>query len=898
MTLELSSSRDPVNILPTKIYCPTRRPDTLQRSHLLRVLDHDYNSKIISVTAPAGFGKSTLVSDWIDLRNHTAAWFSITEGDNEEEIFLSYILASFHSVDELFGQDSQPLLLSDQSEANQIITELIKECIKYEKDILLVLEDYHNVISPEIHIMVEFLIRHKPDNLHIIIVSRTDPPLPLHNYRAKNRLKEIRVSDLSFSDDEAYAFFNRLSGLNLTSEQVIKLNNRTEGWISGLQMAALSLKTIEDKDEFIDSFTGNNQYVMDFLVEEVLSGQPEQVSRFLLESSILDRFNKSLCEHVTGLENSSEILMGLEKENMFIIPLDHRREWYRYHHLFNDLLLKKLSEEEQEVIPLLHKRASTWFEQKNSIPDALEHSIRAKDWENAARLVEHTFINRMNQGEDISTMRNKLKALPEEMICSRTSLCIMFAWMLSLTLQPNKAETCLKHVETKEGKNLDHDLRLQIKLIRAEIDRRNQQTEEAITGFAEVLHESTKRPVSNPVQMQNVTGAMSNLAWAYYQLGDPNSAYQKFNEALAICEEMGSYLMILLTRRGLAQTLTLQGKQKSTEEVLKKSLNFIKKSSLENARTHPAAAYIYLEYGNYLRESNRLKEAEEFLRNGLDIGLKGQIDAEILRDGFIDLARTILAMGDFAGTKQVIQEAESELKSYFHLHFFKNSFEIAKLNLFLLSGESSLIKEWIRGQSFSENPVIDSLTTELKYLLRARWLIHNKLFSEALYLLDHLILPAREFERNQRVITMLILQSIAYKGAGKNEQALNSLDQALQMAKPEEFLRIILDEGSTVKQLLKASESADMKDSYAQKLLFSGNEYQPPGNTSLLPEPLSKREMDVLRLLAKGLSNREITQKLFISIDTVKTHVKNINLKLNTANRSQAIQRANELHLF
>jgi len=898
MTDALSSTRDPVNILPTRIFVPSIRLDTVPRSRLINVLENEYKEKTITVTAPAGFGKSTLVCDWISRHTITVAWYSITSGDNDKEVFMSYILAAFHSVNKILGQESISLLRSKNTEIDQIITELIKECIRFERDIVLVLEDYHNIQVSEIHKLVEFLIRHKPDNLHVIIVSRTDPPLPLHRYRANNRLSEIRVRDLCFTNDEAYAFFNRLEGLNLSTENVIRVNKRTEGWVTGLQMAALTMKSIDDKNGFIDSFTGNNRYIIDYLLEEVLSGQSDQVKRFLLETSILNRFNKSLCEQVTGLENCKEIIKHLEQENIFIIPLDQHREWYRYHHLFSDLLLKMIHEEEPEVIPLLHKRASQWYDQENSVPEALDHSILAKDWENAARLVEQTFMNRMSQGEDIATMLNRLKALPEELICSRTSLCIMYAWMHSLTLQLDEAEIYLQHVEVKEGDTLDKDLQLQIKLIRAELARRYHHTKDSINSLLEVLHESTKKPAGNPVQMQNITGAMSNLAWAYYELGDMNNAFQKFKDTLVICEEMESFFMILLTQRGLAQTLTLQGNLKSTEEVLTRSLNFINNSTLQNVFSHPASAYIYLEYGSFLREKNQLDEAEEYLRNGLDLGFKGQIDAEILRDGFIDLARTKLSKGNGTGCKRTFQEAESVLRSYFHLDHFKDSLQICKLNLLLSLGETSLIREWMQGHDFHDKPIISSIAIELKYLFRVRWLIHEAQFTKALSLLNPLIIQAREHGRKQRVITMLILQSIAFEGAGEIDNALNSLAQSLQMAEPEDYRRIFIDEGPVVLQLLKKTQTGEFQNAYVQKLISSFADYHRTDSAPCPPDPLSKREMEVLQLLLLGLSNKEITQKLFISIDTVKTHLKNINLKLNTANRSQAVERARELDLI
>ena len=322
MTSEFSSKKDPVVILPTKIFVPSTRQETVLRARLIKLIEDDFKEKIIVVTAPAGFGKTTLVCNWIGQYNYSTAWYSIDESDNEISIFISYLTAAFQSVDGLCGGDSFSLILTQSTTYKQIITQMVRDCLRYERDLILVLEDYHFVEAKEIHELVDFLLKHKPQNLHVVLISRTDPSLPLHSYRAKNRLTEIRVRDLCFSDDEAYAFFNKIARLNLSSENVRRLNQKTEGWVTGLQMAALSMKSSDNIPGFIESFTGDNRYIMDYLLEEVLSRQPAQVKQFLLETSILHRFNESLCASITGLKNCQDIILKLERENLFIIPLD------------------------------------------------------------------------------------------------------------------------------------------------------------------------------------------------------------------------------------------------------------------------------------------------------------------------------------------------------------------------------------------------------------------------------------------------------------------------------------------------------------------------------------------------------------------------------------------------
>jgi len=908
----------PLPILPTKLYIPQSRHETVIRHRLLKTINENFKSKMILVAAPAGFGKTTLVCNWIQQLNLPVAWYSIGKEDNDPVSFYTYVISALQTIDPLIGESSFPLLRLLQPDLELVLTNLIQEIITVGKDIVLVLEDFHCVKEKQINSLLEFLINHKSGHLHMVIASRSDPLLPLHRYRAKNQLVEIRAGNLCFSDEEAYAFFNKVMGLSLSSKNVKHLNHRTEGWITGLQMAALSLKSHDNIEGFVQSFTGGNRYVMDYLLEEVIAVQTGIVKTFLLRTSILDRFSNPLCEAVTGIENCQKIIDILDRENLFLIALDSNKVWYRYHHLFSHLLRKKLREIQPELLPELHKNASRWYADNDYISEAIDQSIAAMDFQNAAHLVELTFMNRMIRGEDFATMLDWLKALPEEMICSHPSLCIMYAWMHSLTYQLERAESLIQFVEEKEVGDLDTHLRMQIEVIRAEMARYRGELRYSIQSSLDTLEKITKYPSESPVQAQNYTGCVMNLAWAYLNKGEVKQAVQKFQESIKISEEMGSITMILLNMKGLAQAQMLQGGLKAAGRTMEHALTSINQSKGSYGQLPTAAAFIYLEYGNYLRELNQLSEANRYIRKGLDLGIARRIDGASLREGYISLARTKFAQQDIAGSLETIHEADLHLSKYYNIKSFKDPLDIWQVTLALASvtansenksmDDKKILEEWTAGQDMNIRPEISSITDELSYILWARWFIYKNQYDKAGKLLDHLFIQAKDHGRNERFITILILKAIVLDASGHPHEALRMFSRSLDLAASEGYLRIFLDEGMVVSRLLKSlASNEDIVQEWkkenvplnlVRKLIFSFETTNEKTSATNLSDPLSKREKDVLLMLSSGLSNNDIAGKLYISKDTVKSHLKNINVKLNTGNRKQAVERASELGLL
>ncbi len=909
---------EPLNLLSTKIFIPNTRPETVSRKRLLDMVNKNFRRNLILVSAPAGFGKTTLICDWIRRHKIQVAWYSLDQGDNDPAIFLSYMVAALQVNHHEIGNSSIRMLQASQPELNQILANLIKDIIQAGKELILVLEDYHLIRNEQIHSGIEFLISNKPMNLHMVIISRSDPSLPIHRYRANDRLTEIRAEHLSFSNEEAYSFFNKVMGLNLSSENVNKLNTRTEGWITGLQMAALSIRSHDNIEGFVQSFTGNNRYVMDYLLEEVISVQPENVKTFLLKTSILERFSGELCEAITGLGNCHEILEILDRENLFIIPLDLNKSWYRYHHLFADLLRKKLGEVLPDLTPTIHRKASKWFAERDYLQAAINHSLAAKDWQSAALLVEQTFHDRMKRGEDFAIMFDRLDALPEEMICSSPSLCIMYAWMHAIMYHLDDAETYLNHAAKLEDANLTDDLQMQMETIRSEIARIRGDLGYAIKSSRDILNHISPGPSASYVQMQNYTASTITLAWAYYLKGEMDQAEKRFRESISIGREAGSITLSLMQMKGLAQTLILQGRLRYAGEILRNALEEIKASTNTFGQLPTAAAYIYIEYGNYLRELNQLGEAYRYVRTGLDLGINRRIDGGSLRDGFIHLARIQFAQNDLEGYRNAFKEASRVLGKFFEIPGFKDPLEIWSVTLAYAllihpemdetTEEKNLLNDWISCQKLSGFTDASSIFDEQRLILQARCHLYRAEYQIALSLLDHIIESAHSGNRQERIITAHILQAIVFEASGDSQTAIQSIKQALEMAAEEKYLRIFLDEGEAVSGLLKRLPTIEFRDSndgtarklnnYLKKLIHSFEVGKSPASSNDLTDPLSEREMDVLILLSTGLSNHDIAEKLFISKDTVKSHLKNINLKLNTGDRKHAVEKARKLGLL
>lgn len=899
------------SILTTKLFIPQLPSNLLSRYRLIEKLNQSIQYKLTLISAPAGYGKTTLLSDYIRECGLSVAWLSLDEGDDDIKRFLLYVISALQTINPKFGMSNVSLLDSPQQiSIESILTDLINELSKTMENFILVLDDYHLIESNEIDETLLFIIDHLPHQMRLVISSRTDPSLPLPRLRARGHMAEIREKELRFNLEEVGTFLESSMGINISANNVATLESHTEGWITGLQLAAISMQGLDNPEEisrFVGNFSSSHRFILDYLIDEVLQQRPEGTREFLLQTSILDRLSDALCNAVTGRDNCQEILETLESANLFIIPLDNERVWYRYHHLFGELLQFRLQRATPQLIPELHRRASAWYAENDAMSEAIAHSLAAEDFKQAAQLTEQTFFDRMSRGEDLSMMLARLVAIPDNIIRAHPRLGVMFAWMLSLTLKLDEVEPRLVDVETRFADQLPEDLKRQIAFIRVEVLRHQGDFLKTIAGSLQIL-ETLPEEMSFTDQ-QTYTGLVSNLAWGYLLAGDVNMAQKWFRESIAIGQH--SITLTLLGLFGLALTWELKGQLQQAFETCYYGFQLVEETPQKIGGEVPARVYMHLKLGNLLREQDQLKEAERHLTRGLELGQKWNYIGDTMRDGYLDLSKLRLAQGDFPGALDVLHQAEQLIPYYRSIQSFGDTIEAHKARVNLAwatasgnSGHLNPVTNWVDKRDFLVSRSTESINEEFEYLVWVRLLIAQNQSEKAIRALEGLIESATENGRFGRVIEMKILQSLAHQALGDFMKALTALGSALFMAEPEGYVRLFVDEGPPMKELLQKAIAGGVAVDYVSRLLSRFDWEREHTDTikdpqqSTLIEPLSRRELEVLGLLAEGSTNQEIAEKLVIAVTTAKKHVSNILGKLGVTNRTQAVTRARELKLL
>jgi LuxR family maltose regulon positive regulatory protein len=893
-------------LLTTKLYRPRLRFNHVSRSRLIDELAHNLGHKLTLVSAPAGFGKTTLVSEWAEQSDLPTAWVSLDEGDNDPARFLTYVAASLQTIEPDVGEISGALLQSSQPLlVESILTALINEITNTQRRMVLILDDYHQINGPAIHDALTFLLDHQPQNLHLVIATRVDPPLPLAGLRVSGDLFELRAEALRFTPDEIAAFLHQAIDSELTSDEVIALEARTEGWIAGLQLAAVSMQGREDIHDFIAAFTGSHRYVLDYLTEEVLSQQSAQVQNFLLQTSILDQMNGALCEAVTGLQNGQDMLEWIDQANLFVVPLDDERRWYRYHHLFGNMLRRHLEKTNSSEIPDLHRRASAWFWQHDMLPQAIAHSLAAHDFDQAASLIEQIFDNLLGQAKSFTTILSWLEALPEEVIHTHPRVGILHGWILSLTEQLDAVEPRIQEVERAVEGELPDAVRFEVTVLRAYVARQKIDVDKAIELSLQALETYRENPASG--SMQAYTGIAFNLALAYRTHGEISQAQQWYCEALRVSQEADSIIMIILALHGLACVQLIQGQLNQAEENLRLGLQLADEATQQSGKMVPPAARLHVSLAELLREQNRLAEAANHLAQGLELCRQWQMEAFLCR-ALIVQSRLKLAGGDMVGSLNLLQEAEEHSEVYQESMPFCIPVPGARALVILTQIVSAKegndlealgeVAQWANTQGFNVDDSIDSVSSELEYLIWARLLIAQDEPGRALHLLKRMLPAAEDGERIERVIKIYILQALAYQALGDIEQALDALRVALSLGAPQRYVWLFIAEGPQMAELLQKAGAQGIQSSYVSQLLSAYSDYHELRQATSLVDPLSDRELEVLRMIAVGMTNPEIAEKLILSIGTVKSHTGNIYSKLGVHNRTEAVTRAMELNLL
>ena len=908
-------------ILTTKLYVPPARSELVSRPRLIDRLTEGLTRKLIVISAPAGFGKTTVLGEWVGHNEFPVAWVSLDESDNNPTRFLTYLVAALQTID--LGAGALSLLESPQPRpAELILTSLINEVADSPQDFILVLDDYHRIEVQSIHDALTFLLDHLPPQMHLAIASRSDPPLALARLRGRGELTELRAADLRFTPDEAATFLNQVMGLGLSAEEVTALETRTEGWIVGLQMAALSMQGRADSASFIQAFTGSHHFIIDYLVEEVLQRQPKRVRSFLLQTSILDRLSGPLCDAVTGQEDGRGMLEALERGNLFVVPLDDKRHWYRYHHLFADVLQTHSMEEQPDLVPTLHLRASEWYEQNDLPPDAVRHALAAEDFERAAGLIELAWPA-MDWSFQSAKWLGWVKALPDELVRARPVLSVGYAWALLIGGELEACEARLRDAE----RWLDTTAEMSERVPAPEmgvaemvvVDEEQFRSLPARIANARALHAQILGDVPGSVKYARRAldllpegdhfgrGKLTVLLGiAHWASGDLESAYRSFADGMASFQMAGNILFAISFTFILADIRMAQGRLHEAVSTYERSLK------LATEQGEPAlegTADLYLGLSELHREQDDLEAAAQHLQRSEEQGEQAEVVYQYRRCRA--QARIREAQGDLDGALDLLDEAEQWLSIR---HPLPDVRPIAALKTRVWVGQGRLAEAlgWARERGLSVEDDLSYLR-EFEHVTLARVLIAeyksdraDRSIHEAFGLLERLLKAAEEGGRTGSVIEILLLQALAHEVEGELPLALAPLERALTLAEPEGYVRIFVDEGPPMARLLYEALSRGIAPNYVQRLLAAfpvSEPEQPKPSKSQIPEfeliePLSKREIEVLQLIAEGLTNQEIATRLYLSKNTVKVHTRNIYAKLDAHHRAGAVARARALGIL
>ena len=908
------------DVLATKLHVPRTRPGFVARPRLVNRLAGTQGGELTLVCAPAGFGKTTLLADWARGDQRQVAWLSLDEGDNDPARFWRHAAAA---LDRMHPGVAEPVAaLLGQPPPGSFegpVTALVNRLAGVTEEAALVVDDYHLIQAAAVHTSVGFLLEHLPPSLRIVLASRSDPPLPLARLRGRGQLTEVRAADLRFTPAEAAELLASAVGSDLPDSAAVALATRTEGWAAGLQLAALSLRGHPDIGAFVEGFSGSHRYVLDYLAEEVLDRQPEPLRAFLLETSVLTRLCGPLCDAVCGRTDSQELLEQVERANLFLIPLDDERRWWRYHHLFADLLRARLVRERPDQVAELHQAAATWCDEHGLVDEAVQHTLAAGDTVAAAQLLERHFDALQRRGED-ATLRRWLQALPEELVRSRQRLCLAQAVAAVTGLRLEAAESWLADAEQART---DHDeeayapsagravsmlanVPAAIALVRAVIARMH--------GDAERTSACSRQALTELDEQEWMLRSLAEyyLAVADWLRGQVLEAEQAFTGLAAEQQAAGARYFAQLYH-DLGQVQRARGRLGGALGTYRQLLN---DTVAPGQPALPAAAIAHLGTAEVLYERGQLDAALDHATQG--VALCRQLGWTLaLTRGLASLAWIRHARGDRTGALAAIREAEQVERPAADMVGLHNPLPAVRARLALANGETADTNRWCqeRGLGIDDQP---SYPREREYLVLARLLLAEHDPGEALGLLGRLDALAVAQKRTGSVIEVRALRALAHEAAGDEPAALAALAEALALGAPEGYLRVFVDEGPPMAALsrkllvgrhhgqLAVTGTAERRQQLARLM----EAFEQAGSPILpavrrgavvvpgLIEPLSARELEVLELLATGKPNKAIAEELVVTLETVKKHLTHIFDKLGAANRTQAVAQARDLGLL
>jgi LuxR family maltose regulon positive regulatory protein len=935
-----------VSLLVTKLYIPPQRANAVARPRLIEKLRSGMNrpSSITLLSGPAGFGKTTLLSELAAELQQPVAWLSLDERDNDPLRFWTYLITACQSVQAELGEAALALFHTPQPQPGETIPLLlINDLARLEGGMLLVLDDFHAIQNPSIHETITFLLDHLPAQSHIVLSTRVDPPFPLARWRARNRLVEIRSQELRFSPEEALEFLNRTMSLNLSIEEVRALEARTEGWVAGLQLAALSMQGRNDIPAFIQDFSGSHVYIAEYLVEEVLQRQPQDVQAFLLQTSILERLNAALCESIVGrlerynvptLQPANDILRHIEHANLFLIPMDDEGRWYRYHHLFADLLQVRL----QQVLPgeeisALHRRAAAWFEQAGMTAEAIEHARAAADYAQVVRLVEKVALPLILQAY-ITTVEGWVQAVPQEYFEGSPRINMALAWMNLLRGTPEQAEPYLQRLEAffSASKSADEVpslqgewLALQSKLFNME--GRPAESRDLAIQALQILPQSEAHVRSM---------ILVNLATAYQQMLDYDHAAETFQMIVRDAQSAGDHISETLGISGQAQMVLQQGRLRLAFEIASQGIKRLEASG----KTNPFGATLYGELGQIYYYWNQFDQSQSYLRRSMqNSGKSGYSDPEIYYH--VALSRMFQMRADWEASALEMQKA-GDLARSVPPAMIREEVISQQARVDLALGHLGAAQAALKMEGFSfeggfgfpelapgpgglacpvSHPAGLLYNSALRVLLfQARTMQSLENLNAGVALATIVLAGELQCQHLPVALETLLLRAQLYGELGDVRSRLADVARALELAEPEGFISSFVEEGlpifAALTNLLESGLPGTVPSSYVQEILsafprtgpfetargeqtaLAAKQILAADESLVMVEPLTSRELEVLQLIAAGDSNRAIAEKLVITVSAVKKHCANIYGKLNVNSRTQAVARARQLGLL
>lgn len=891
-----------IELLKTKFYLPRPRPAMVSRPRLADRLNAGLDKKLTLITAPAGFGKTTLLSEWISQSPRCVTWLSLDDDDNDPTRFWTYFISSLQQLRSDLGASALALLQSAQAPPiSSILTAIINDLVAFPDVFASVLDDYHVIDSPLIHEGLSFLITHQPKNMHLVLTTRVDPPLPVARLRARSELNEMRAFDLRFTPDETAVFLYRATGLNLSPEEIATLEARTEGWIAGLQIAALSMQGQEDISGFIRAFSGSHRHILGYLVDEVINRLPEDTQNFLLLTSILDRLCGPLCDAVTGNSNGQAILENLERTNLFITPLDNDGRWYRYHHLFAEVLQLRLNQGQTPLIPEFHRRAGKWLLSEGMREEAIHQLLAGGEYVEAASLIENLAGDMLRRGSSASLV-SWLDAIPNEVTLSHPRLCLARGWTrvwgseFSLERAEEWAQLAQKGMtdNLKPGPDSEGELFTLRALIAA--DRVDLPLARKLSSLA-----LERLPADSPW----LSVAMFCLGATLFAAGEYSTASPVLAETIRLSQADGALYTQLIAADFVADIEVFRGHLSRAIEMYGQVLTWS-----NTGIPQKGALIAHAGLANVLCEKNHLEEALTHIRAGL-VQLEQVGGPGITLWLYRTLARIHRATGSWADALESLNRAYQSGENA-QVPYVMAQAAALRAQVLLAQGDIEAGADWMANSGLDPNDPVPTFSgeQELYYLTIARVLNAQGRRLEALMLLKRMLDAALAEDRLGSAIVILAIHAVVYQAQGNKSSALEALERAMALAEPEGFIRSFVDEGEPMRLLLldyqfmcraKIRDGYDSEPprllAYTEKLLAAFSRPEPVAGfpPSALPESLSEREVQVLRMIARGFSNEEIASTLVIAISTVKSHINSLYGKLGIHRRTQAVSIARDL---